>query len=64
MNKRMGRPRIPAENRKSARLHFVTTPKIKQAVELQAQNQDVTVAAVIRAALRSYLEGKENQANN
>ncbi len=61
MSKRMGRPPVAAEDRKSERVQLVLTPKIKQAIDSRAQNQDVSVSTVIRAALAAYLNGTEDQ---
>lgn len=56
MSKRMGRPLLAAEDRKSERTQLVLTPKMKQAAEARAQMQDVSVSTVIRSALAAYLE--------
>jgi hypothetical protein len=56
MGKRLGRPPLPAVERKSAHLNFVTTEKIERAIEFQARIKRVRTSDIIRAALVEYLE--------
>lgn len=61
MSKRMGRPPVAAEDRKSERLHLTLTPKLRQEVEARARSQDVPTSQVIRAALVAYLGDAINE---